>query len=85
MNLLPRAAATAVERALQVAPVVVVLDARQTGKTTLVHSLPALGERPYLTLDDFDLRAQAEADPEAVVGGPRSSTGALPPDKKSTS
>jgi predicted AAA+ superfamily ATPase len=64
---LPRAAAAAVERALRVAPVVVLSGARQTGKTTLVRSLPQLLDRPYLTLDDFDLRAQAEADPEAVV------------------
>lgn len=55
------------ERALRLAPVVVVLGARQTGKTTLVRSLPVLAPRPYLTLDDFDLRAQAEADPEALV------------------
>lgn len=64
---LPRAAAAAVERALRISPVVAVLGARQTGKTTLVRSLPALAGRPYLTLDDFDLRAQAQADPEAVV------------------
>lgn len=64
---LPRAAAAAVGRALRLAPVVVLLGARQTGKTTLVRSLPSLARRPYLTLDDFDLRAQAEADPEAVV------------------
>lgn len=65
--LLPRAARAAVERACKVAPVVVVLGARQTGKTTLVRSLPALSALPYLTLDDFDLRAQAESDPESVV------------------
>jgi predicted AAA+ superfamily ATPase len=47
--------------------VVVVMGARQTGKTTLVRNLPALGDRPYLTLDDFDLRAQAQEDPESVV------------------
>jgi len=47
--------------------VVVLLGARQTGKTTLVRSLPALADRLYLTLDDFDLRAQAQADPEALV------------------
>lgn len=52
---------------MRVSPVVVVLGARQTGKTTLVRSLPQLAKRPYLTLDDFDLRAQATADPEAVV------------------
>ncbi len=44
-----------------------VLGARQTGKSTLVRSLPSLEDRPYLTLDDFDLRTQAEADPDSVV------------------
>ena len=67
LAILPRAAAVAVERAARVAPVVVLLGARQTGKTTLVRSLPLLADRPYLTLDDFDLRMQAEADPESVV------------------
>lgn len=55
------------ERALRAAPVVVLLGARQTGKTTLVRALPQLADRPYLTLDDFDLRAAADADPEAVL------------------
>lgn len=64
---LPRAAAAAIERAARVAPVVVLLGARQTGKTTLLRSMPLLAGRPYLTLDDFDLRTQAEAEPEAVV------------------
>ena len=65
--LLPRAASVAVTHALRTAPVVVLLGARQTGKTTLVRSLPELKNRPYLTLDDFDLRTQAETDPESVV------------------
>ena len=65
--ILPRTAARAVERAAAVAPVVVLLGARQTGKTTLVRSLPLLAGRPYLTLDDFDLRMQAAADPESLV------------------
>jgi hypothetical protein len=64
---LPRAAAAAVGRAARAAPVVVLQGARQTGKTTLLRSLPLLARRPYLTLDDFDLRAQARSDPEAVV------------------
>jgi len=46
---------------------VVLLGARQTGKTTLIRSMPRLADRPYLTLDDFDLRAQAAADPESLV------------------
>ena len=64
---LPRAAGAAIERAVLIAPVVVVLGARQTGKTTLLRSLPLLEGRPYMTLDDFDLRAQADAESEAVV------------------
>jgi predicted AAA+ superfamily ATPase len=67
LDTLPRAAASAIDHALRVAPVVILLGARQTGKTTLVRSLPQLAGRPYLTLDDFDLRTQALADPESVV------------------
>lgn len=66
-SLLPRAAAQALSAALRVTPVVVLLGARQTGKTTLVRSHPALAGRPYLTLDDLAVRLQAEADPEALV------------------
>ncbi len=65
--LLPRAAVRALDAALGVMPVVVLLGARQTGKTTLVRSHPALAGRPYLTLDDLAVRLQAEADPEALV------------------
>ena len=65
--LLPRAAAAAIERAARIAPVVVLLGARQTGKTTLLRALPLLEGRPYLTLDDFDLRIQAAEEPEAVI------------------
>jgi predicted AAA+ superfamily ATPase len=67
VNPLPRAVAGTVERALAVTPVVAVLGARQTGKTTLVRSLPALAGWPYLTMDDFDLRALADHDPETLV------------------
>lgn len=66
-TILPRMATTAVERAAGIAPVVVLLGARQTGKTTLLRAMPLLKGRPYLTLDDFDLRVQAESEPEAVV------------------
>ncbi|HXH14414.1 MAG TPA: AAA family ATPase, partial [Alphaproteobacteria bacterium] len=66
-TLLPRAANRALDAALGVMPVVVLLGARQTGKTTLVRSHPALVGRPYLTLDDLTIRLQAEADPEALV------------------
>jgi predicted AAA+ superfamily ATPase len=72
VSYLRRAAEAAVERACRAAPVVVLLGARQTGKTTLVRSMPLLAGLPYLTLDDFDLRTQALTDPEGVVArGPR--------------
>lgn len=66
-SFLPRVAATAMERALRNFPVVALLGARQTGKTTLVRSLPELAGRPYLTLDDFNLRAAADADPQTLL------------------
>ncbi|MBV6522078.1 MAG: hypothetical protein MNPFHGCM_02223 [Gemmatimonadaceae bacterium] len=66
-TLLPRAARHPLADALRVMPVVVVLGARQTGKTTLVRSFPELAARPYFTLDDMDVRLHAEADPEALV------------------
>jgi len=52
---------------MKTSPVVALLGARQAGKTTLLRTLPELAARPYLTLDDFDLRNLAQTDPEAVV------------------
>ncbi|HEU0302387.1 MAG TPA: AAA family ATPase, partial [Longimicrobium sp.] len=46
---------------------VAIMGARQTGKSTLVQTLPPLEERPYLTLDDLDIRAQAHTAPEDLV------------------
>lgn len=63
----PRLAAQAVARALRVMPVVAIMGARQTGKSTLVQSFPALQDRPYLTLDDLDVRDQARTAPEDLV------------------
>jgi hypothetical protein len=63
----PRLAAQAVARALRVMPVVAIMGARQTGKSTLVQSFPALQDRPYLTLDDLDVREQARTAPEDLV------------------
>lgn len=64
---LPRAAAGPLRRALGVSPVVVVMGARQTGKSTLVQALPELAGRPYLTLDDFDVRDEAQTAPDVLV------------------
>lgn len=65
--LLPRAAAGPLERALRVSPVVVLMGARQTGKSTLVQTLPSLGEHPYLTLDDLDILDEARTAPDVLV------------------
>ena len=48
-------------------PVVVVTGARQTGKSTLVRDLLP-GRRPYYSLDDLDIRAQAERAPDELLG-----------------
>lgn len=64
-SVLPRLATNAVERARAAMPVVIIMGARQTGKSTLVQELA--GGRPYLTLDDFDILAQARAAPDELV------------------
>jgi predicted AAA+ superfamily ATPase len=63
---LPRLLTAAVTRAARVMPVVVVTGARQTGKSTLVRELLP-GGRPYYTLDDLDVREQAERSPDDLV------------------
>src|SRR5688572_19212514 len=65
--ILPRLASEHVRRVLGVSPVIVVMGARQTGKSTLVQTLPALHDIPYLTLDDLDVRDQARVAPEDLV------------------
>jgi uncharacterized protein len=63
----PRLAGSGVDRLAGVMPVVVVTGARQTGKSTLVREL--LSEaRPYYSLDDLDVRAQAERTPFDLLG-----------------
>ena len=47
-------------------PVVAVTGARQTGKSTLVRNLLP-GDRPYFSLDDLDVREQAERTPDDLV------------------
>ena len=53
------------QAALRALPVVVLTGARQTGKTTLAHSLPE--PRSYLSLDDFGVLGQARADPDSLL------------------
>lgn len=63
-----RALAPIVEGALAAFPVVVVIGARQTGKTTLVRSLlHSSARRAYRTLDDPRVLDLAEREPDLLV------------------
>src|SRR5512143_501006 len=66
---LPRLLQPTLERARAAFPVVVVTGSRQTGKSTLVRheANEAPASRPYLTLDDLDVLAQAREEPDALV------------------
>jgi predicted AAA+ superfamily ATPase len=66
-SILPRVAAQHLTAAAAVMPVVVVMGARQTGKSTLVRSHPVFGKYPYVTLDNSDIREQAAADPAGLL------------------
>ena len=68
IDVLPRIAVSSLDRRLQVMPVVVVIGARQTGKSTLVRQL-AGERRRYVTLDDLDARTAAREDPGLLAGG----------------
>ncbi|HEX6938253.1 MAG TPA: ATP-binding protein [Longimicrobiales bacterium] len=63
---MPRALTGPLNATLATLPVAVVTGARQTGKSTLVSKL--LGDdRLYLTLDDYDVLAQAADAPDQLV------------------
>lgn len=64
---LRRYAAGVLERAMGGSPVVVVMGARQTGKSTLVQTEPFLADRLYLTLDDLATRERAATAPDDFV------------------
>lgn len=61
----PRWLAARLQAALDALPVVVLMGARQTGKTTLAQSLP--GRRAFLSLDDLGILGQARGDPDALL------------------
>jgi hypothetical protein len=65
--MLPRVAAQHLTVGADVMPIVVIMGARQTGKSTLVRSHPTFGSYAYLTLDTVDIRAQAKSDPRALL------------------
>ena len=64
---LPRVASGLLERALAASPVVVLMGARQTGKSTLAQSEPFLANRLYLTLDDLEVRERARMAADDLV------------------
>jgi predicted AAA+ superfamily ATPase len=64
---LPRIAEAALAQALGVSPVVVLTGSRQTGKSTLVRSASPIKDRPYWTLDDIQIRFQAESEPDDLI------------------
>ena len=71
-NYLPRYAAGLLERALDAFPVVVLMGARQTGKSTLARTEPFLADRLYLTLDDPETHERARlAARDLVRSAPR--------------
>src|SRR4051812_39126236 len=64
---LPRHMGARLVRALDAMPVVVLMGARQTGKSTLVRDLLGDPTRSYVTLDDRGAFERARTDPDAFV------------------
>ena len=62
-----RHASGLLRRALDTSPVVVLMGARQTGKSTLVQCEPFLRDRPYLTLDDPETHERARLAPRDLL------------------
>lgn len=60
---LERAAGVAIGRGLRVHPVVVLMGARQVGKSTLVRHHPSLDEHRYVSMDDLEMRELASRAP----------------------
>lgn len=67
LQYLPRAVRPVARRALEATPVVVVMGARQTGKSTFVRSEPFLSGYTYLSLDALDIRERAARAPDDLV------------------
>jgi hypothetical protein len=63
----PRDIADAVRAALENMPVVVVTGMRQTGKTTFLCNQPELGDRSYISFDDFAQLESAKSDPDGFI------------------
>jgi predicted AAA+ superfamily ATPase len=66
-TILPREVSRGVANALNLFPVVVLTGARQTGKSTLVKTLPTASARRYVTLDTVVSRGLAAAEPHVLL------------------
>lgn len=71
--MIPRTAAFTLLRLAKGFPVLVITGPRQTGKTTLARA--TFPEKPYLSLEDPDIRALAAEDPRGLLS--RYSSGAI--------
>jgi uncharacterized protein len=69
MSLYPRNIATSLLESLQDTPVVLLVGARQTGKSTLVQSLSDVNASRYINLDDAALQTAAKDDPQGFLKG----------------
>ena len=63
----PRALQRLLTEALANLPVVVMTGLRQTGKSTLLQRDPSLGDRVYVSLDEFAQLEAARRDPETFL------------------
>lgn len=63
--MVPRIAQTACEELAQTFPVVAITGPRQSGKTTLAQT--AFPEKPYVSMEDPDLREAAHSDPRGFL------------------
>jgi predicted AAA+ superfamily ATPase len=63
----PRDITDAVSIALENMPVVVITGVRQTGKTTFLCNQPELGDRSYISFDDFAEHESAKSDPDGFI------------------
>ena len=66
-GLYPRFVKQVVLRKLRSSPVVLLHGPRQCGKTTLAQEIGDAGNYEYFTLDDAEVRKQAQADPTGFV------------------
>jgi predicted AAA+ superfamily ATPase len=63
--MIPRTAQSTLLRLAQGFPIVVITGPRQSGKTTLAQA--TFPDKPYLSLEDPDIRAVAESDPRRLL------------------